>query len=133
MPKTSQPMKVQSQIPLCAQPWLASDYIQQQSKHKAQHGCQTKLTTDSLCATLSSSKRIKVYFGFSFRWIRSELCVCFRHSLHLVICLKLAKMQRKLDVQNLLGMEKHLKSSKGYYVVENIPRETVKAAIEQRS
>lgn len=61
------------------------------------------------------------------------MCVCFRHGLHLVIYLKLHKMQMKLDMQNPLGMEKHLKSSKGYFVVENISRETVKSAMEPRS
>lgn len=45
MPNTSQAMKVQIQIPLCAQPLLSSDYKQQHPKHKAQHGCQRKLTT----------------------------------------------------------------------------------------
>lgn len=81
---------------------------------------------DSLWATLSSRKRAEV-FWFSLRWIRQEMCACFRHDLHLLICLKLHKMHIKLDVQNLLGMEKHLKTSKGYFV-ENIPRETVKSA-----
>lgn len=46
---------------------------------------------------------------------------------------KLDKMQRKLGVQNLLGMEKHLKPSKGCFVVENTPRETVKSVMEQKS
>lgn len=46
MPNTSQHIKVQGQIPLSgAQPLLSSDYKQQHPKHKAQHGCQTKLTT----------------------------------------------------------------------------------------
>lgn len=61
------------------------------------------------------------------------MCVCFRLCLHLVTCLKLDKMQIKLDVQNLSGMEKHMKSSKRYFVVEDIPRETVKSAMEARS
>lgn len=61
------------------------------------------------------------------------MCVCFRCGLRLVSCLKLDKMQMKLDVQNLLGMEKHLKSSKGNLVVENIPIETVKSTMEPRS
>lgn len=88
---------------------------------------------DSLGATLSSSKRTKVYLWFSLRWIRQEMCVCFRLCLHLVTCLKLDKRQIKLDVQNLSGMEKHMKSSKSYFVVEDIPRETVKSAMEARS
>lgn len=112
MPNTSLHIKVQSQTPLCAQPLLSSDYNQQQPSTKHNVVVRQSSPSHSLCAALSRRKRTKVYLWFSLRWTRQEMCVCFRHCLHLVICLKLDKLQLKLDGQNLLGMEKHMKSSK---------------------